>query len=52
MRQRRIYPFLRTATRGLPLDAAAEVLVLLESAMATLEREAALALEWAPAAYR
>jgi hypothetical protein len=33
---------------ALPLDAAAEVLVLLEPAVATLEREAALALERAP----
>jgi hypothetical protein len=33
----------------LPLDAAAEVLVLLEPAVAALEREAALALERAPA---
>jgi hypothetical protein len=33
---------------GLPLDAAAEVLVLLEPAVAALEREAALALERAP----
>ena len=32
----------------LPLDSAAEVLVLLEPAMAALEREAALALERAP----
>jgi hypothetical protein len=34
---------------ALPLDAAAEVLVLLEPAMAALERHAALALERAPA---
>jgi hypothetical protein len=33
----------------LPLDAAAEVLVLLEPAVAVVEREAALALERAPA---
>jgi hypothetical protein len=33
---------------ALPLDAAAEVLVLLEPAVAALEREAALALERAP----
>jgi hypothetical protein len=32
----------------LPLDAAAEVLVLLEPAMATLEQQAGLALERAP----
>jgi len=35
-------------SRSLPLDAAAEVLVLLEPAMEALEREAALALERAP----
>jgi hypothetical protein len=32
----------------LPLDAAAEVLVLLEPALAALEQQAALALERAP----
>src|SRR5215475_9483371 len=35
----------------LPLDAAAEVLVLLEPAVAALEREAAFALERAPASH-
>ena len=37
---------------ALPLDAAAEVLVLLEPAAAAFEREAARALERAPADHR
>jgi hypothetical protein len=40
---------LATRIEGLPLDAAAEVLVLLEPALAALERQAARALERAPA---
>jgi hypothetical protein len=40
---------LATRLEALPLDAAAAVLVLLEPALAGLERQAALALERAPA---
>jgi hypothetical protein len=39
---------LATRVERLPLDAAAEVLVLLEPALAALEERAALALERAP----
>ena len=38
-----------TRLEGLPLDAAAEVLVLVEPALRSLEQQAALALERAPA---
>jgi hypothetical protein len=41
-----------TRLEALPLDAAAEVLVLLEPAVAMFEQQAALALERAPAASR
>jgi hypothetical protein len=39
---------LATRVEELPLDAAAEVLVLLEPALAALEQQASLALERAP----
>jgi hypothetical protein len=39
---------LATRVEQLPLDAAAEVLVLLEPALATMEHQAGLALERAP----
>jgi hypothetical protein len=41
-----------TRLEALPLDAAAEVLILLEPAVATFERHAALGLERAPTADR
>jgi hypothetical protein len=39
----------RLRSEELPLDAAAEVLILLEPAMAAVEQQASLALERAPA---
>jgi hypothetical protein len=45
----RVGPQLAAALEALPLDAAGEVLVLLEPALATFEQHAALALERAPA---
>jgi len=43
---------LATQIDELPIDAAAEVLILVEPALATFERHAALALQRAPAARR
>jgi hypothetical protein len=43
---------LATRLEALPLDAAAEVLILLEPELATFERHAALGLERAPTADR
>lgn len=48
----RLRAHLPRAPEELPLDAATEVLVLLEPAVATFERHAALELERAPAADR